>query len=104
MFLPKKGGSLRFFVDYRNLDVVNARDSYPVPRIDECIDFFGDALMLSNLDANRGYWQKEIEETDPKKTVFTSQNGFYRFYCMLFGLCSAPRTFLQTIDVILSSV
>lgn len=43
VFAPKKDGSLRVCIDYRRLNAVRIRDSYPIPRIDECIGFFGDA-------------------------------------------------------------
>jgi len=28
------------------------RDSYPFPRMDDCLDFFGDAQFFSMLDRN----------------------------------------------------
>ena len=35
---PKPDGTLAFCVDYRKLNELNIRDSYPIPRMDECID------------------------------------------------------------------
>lgn len=56
VILPKKDGSLRFCVDYRRLNAVTVRDSYPIPRMDECIDSVGEAKLFITLDANSGYW------------------------------------------------
>ena len=53
---PKKDGSLRFCIDYRRLNALTIRDSYPIPRIDECIDSLGEAKVFSTLEANVGYW------------------------------------------------
>lgn len=34
----KKHGTIRFCVDYRKLNAVTTKDSYPIPRIDEMLD------------------------------------------------------------------
>ncbi len=52
---PKSDGSMRFCFDYRRLHAVTKRNSYPLPRMDECIDFLGSAKVFSCLDANWGY-------------------------------------------------
>ena len=104
VFAPKKDGALRFCVDYRRLNAITVRDSYPIPRMDECMDSLGTAKTFSTLDANSGYWQVEIDPKDRDKTAFTSHHGLYRFIRMPFGLKNAPATFQRAIDVILSSV
>ena len=50
VFAPKKDGTLRFCIDYRRLNLVTIRDSYPIPRMDECIDSLGHAEIFSTLD------------------------------------------------------
>ena len=45
VFVPKKDGTMRFRVDYRKLNAVTVRDSYPLPRMDECIDSLGDHCL-----------------------------------------------------------
>lgn len=38
VFVPKKDGSSRFCMDYRKLNaVITIRDSYTIPKMDECI-------------------------------------------------------------------
>ena len=55
VFFPKKDGTMRFCVDYRKLNAVTVRDSYPVPRMDESIDSLGEATIFTTLDCNSGY-------------------------------------------------
>lgn len=100
----EKDGTLRFCVDYRRLNALTVRDSYPIPRMDECIDSLADATIFTTLDANSGHWQIEIREEDKDKTTFTSHHGLFRFTRMPFGLKNAPGTFQRVIDVILSQV
>jgi hypothetical protein len=48
---------LRFCVDYRKFNAVTTRETYPLPRMDECFDSLGDAQIFTTLDCNSGYWQ-----------------------------------------------
>ena len=104
VLIPKKDGEMPFCVDYRKLNAVTKRDSYPLPRMDECIDSLGNAAIFTTLDCNSGYWQIEIDEADRDKTTFTSHCGLYRFVQMPFGLQDAPATFQRAVDIILSRV
>ena len=104
VFALKKDGSLRFFVDYRRLNKATIRDSYPIPRMDECIDSLAHAKVFSTLDCNSGYWQIEIDEEDKKKAAFTSHHDLFKYTRMPFGLNNAPATFQRTIDIVLATV
>ena len=95
---------MRFCVDYRKLNAVTVRDSYPLRRMDEGIDSLGDATFLTTLDCISGYWEVEIAEEDRDKTESASHCGLYRFFCMPLGLKNAPATFQQAVDIILSRV
>ena len=100
VFAPKKDGSLRFCIDYRRLNALTIRDSYPIPRMDECIDSLGDATVFSTLDANAGYWHIPLHAEDKQKTAFTTHQGLYQFTRMPFGLTNAPVTFQRALDII----
>jgi len=52
VLVPKPDGTVRFCVDFRRLNEVTVRDVYPLPRMDDCIDFLGDAKVFSTLDCN----------------------------------------------------
>jgi hypothetical protein len=54
MLVPKPDGSLRFCVDYRRLNAITVPDTYPLPRMDECIDSLGEAVVFTTLDCNSG--------------------------------------------------
>ena len=104
ILVPKPDGSLRFCVDYRKLNSITVRDSYPMPRMDECIDSLGSATIFSTLDCNSGYWQLPVEKQDQAKTTFTCHAGSYKFLRLPFGLRNAPATFQRAMDIILSRV
>ena len=52
--MVKKGdGSLRFSVDYRQLNERTRKDSYPLPRIDVCLDALAGLRSFSRLTCAR---------------------------------------------------
>ena len=104
ILVPKPDGSLRFCVDYRKLNSITVRDSYPMPRMDECIDSLGSATVFTTLDCNSGYWQLPVATKDQDKTTFTCHAGSYKFLRLPFGLRNAPATFQRAMDIILSKV
>ena len=104
VLIPKKDGSLRFCVDYRLLNAKTAADSYPLPRMDDCIDPLGDAAVFTTLGCNSGYWKIPVGPEDRDKTRFTMHMGTFRHFRMPFGPKRAPATFQRALDIILSRV
>jgi len=80
------------------------RDVYPLPRMDDCIDFLGDAKVFSTLDCNSGYWQIPVANEVRDKTTFVCHQGVYRYIRLPFGLSNTPATFQRAIDMILGGL
>ncbi|KAJ8359662.1 hypothetical protein SKAU_G00161870 [Synaphobranchus kaupii] len=59
VLVQKKSGEWRFCVDYRRLNFLTTKDSYPLPRIDEALDHISGSSWFSSLDLRSGYWQEE---------------------------------------------
>ena len=104
VLVPKKDGSARFCVDYRRLNAGTRKDVYPLPRIDDILDTLGTAKYFTFFDVASGYWQIEIDPASQPKTAFTAHCGLYEFCRMPFGLCNAPATFQQLMQVVLAGI
>ena len=105
VMVKKKDGSLRFCVDFCQLNAATVKDAHPLPRIDDLLDALYGACWFSTLDLKSGYWQVPIMERDKEKTAFRTSSGqLYEFNQVPFGLCNAPATFSCLMDRILSGL
>jgi hypothetical protein len=93
LFVRKADGSLRLCIDYRGLNAVTRKDTYPLPRVDDTLDDLKDANFYTHLDLASGFWQARVRVKDIHKTAFQTLDGLMEWVAMPFGRCNAPATF-----------
>ena len=67
--VKKKDGSLRFCVDYRQLNERTVKDTNPLTRIDDCLDTLGGSTWFSTMDLRSGYHQVALDSRDADKPL-----------------------------------
>lgn len=100
----KKDGSLRFFFDYRRLNVVMKRERWPLPHIVQIFDEVRGSTVFTTLDIFQGYWQFKIEGFCKEKTTFICAYGTFQFEYSPFGWRNSGVTFQRMMDSILMNV
>lgn len=72
VLVREKDGTTRFCVDYRKLNGITEKDSYPLTRIDNTMDSLVGAKYVSTLHLKSGYWYVEVHPEDRERTAFSS--------------------------------
>lgn len=103
-FVPKKDGSVRPVVDYRELNKVTISNSYPLPLISEILNRLAKAKIYSKLDLKGAYNLVRIKEGDEYKTTFVTKYGSYEYLVMPFGLKNAPACFQNMMNHIFKDI
>ena len=100
----KSDGSPRFCTDYRKVNAVTVQDSYPLPRMEDCVDNLGSAAFVTKLDLLKGYWAVPLTRRASEVSAFVTPDHFLQYEVMAFGMCNAPATFQRLVNIVLEGV
>ncbi len=91
----------RITLDFRQLNSVTYKDSYPLPNTADCLDAFKDSSYFGILDLRSSFYQVPLAMKDRDKTAFITRRGQWRFRSLPMGLCNSPGTFQRLMDLVL---
>lgn len=104
VLVKKKNGQMRFCVDYRNVNAQTKRDVYPLPRLDDCLDFMANKVYFTLLDFASGYWQIPMAARAKEITAFRTTDGHWQCKKMPFGLTNSGASFQRMVDAVFSGL
>jgi hypothetical protein len=104
ILVPKPDGTYRMCTDYRKVNSVTKTDSYPIPRIDDCIDKVGKAKVVSKFDLLKGFWQVPLSERAKEVSAFVTPDGLFQYKVMPFGMKNSPATFQRIMNQVVSGL
>lgn len=103
LFVKKKGTKeLRICVDFRQLNNITIKDSYPLPLITEIQDKVRNKKWFTKLDITDAYNRLRIKKGEEWKTAFKTKFGHFEYLVMPFRLTNAPATFQRYINDVIS--
>lgn len=88
-------------VDYRALNKLTLRDHFPLPLIEDCLEYLGDKKYFIVLDLKNGFHQVPMHPDSVPLTAFVTPMGQYEYLYMPFGLTNAPPVFQRYINLVL---
>ncbi|XP_069181863.1 uncharacterized protein [Procambarus clarkii] len=88
----------------RVVNKVTVADTYPLPRVEECLDAIGKARYLTKFDLFKGYWQVPLTEKAKPISAFVTPDGLFECQVMPFGMKNAASTFQRLMGIVLRDV
>ncbi|CAC5404352.1 Transposon Ty3-I Gag-Pol polyprotein,Transposon Ty3-G Gag-Pol polyprotein [Mytilus coruscus] len=102
VLIKKKDNTLRFCVDYRDLNKQTIFDPILMPRMDEVLNKVSRAKYISKIDLTKGYWQVPLDKDSRQKSAFITPFGHYQFTVTPFGMMNSGATFVRMMDKVLA--
>ena len=98
ILVAKPDGSNRFVTDFRRVNSVTKPDSFPIPRLLDCIDKIGNAKYISVFDCLKGYWQLPLTGRTREVAAFCTPRGLWQYKVAPFGMRNSGTTFQRLIN------
>jgi hypothetical protein len=104
--LVRKDGKIRMVIDYRALNKVTVKDSYPMPRIQDVTDVLQGTHWLTSMDCVQAFHQIPMaDERSRDLTTFRGPTGgLYRYRYMPMGLVNAMAIWSRFIDTAMAGM
>ena len=99
--VPKKDDSWRPVGDYRALNNLTARDTYPLPHLHTFADSLFGTSIYSKVDLKETFLQIPVHPNDIAKTNITTPFGAFQYNYMSYGPSGASQSFQRFIDTVL---
>ena len=78
ILVPKSDGTFRMCTDYRKVNSVTKTDTFPIPRIDDCIDNIGHAKYVTKFHLLKRFWQIPFTNSPKEILEFVTTERQFR--------------------------
>ena len=79
LFIPKKDGGLRLYIDYKGLNTVIIKNRYPLPLIIKTLNRLNGFKRFFKLNLKDTYYRLRIKSGDKQKTAFYTRYGYFEY-------------------------
>ena len=91
--VPKGDGGKCLVIDYRALNKVTRKFTWPMPKVEDIFSKLNGATYFTTLDLQASYHHIPLDKPSITKTAFNSPFGKYEYMKVPFGLAQAPAYF-----------
>ena len=101
LFAEKLNKGLRFYVDYRRLNIIIKRNRYSILLIDEVLAQIQECKYLTRLDIIAAFNKLRMHLKSEDFTIFITSLEIYKYCILSFELTNGLATYQQYINDIL---
>jgi len=101
LFARKGDGSLRFYIDYRKLNLITKKDRYPLPLLKETLSRLSRAKIFTKIDIRQAFHKIRIDLESKELTTFRTRYRTFKAYVVPFRLTNGPATYQRYINDVL---
>ena len=99
--VPKGNGGKHLVIDYRALNKVTRKFTWPMPKVKDIFSKLNGATYFTTLDLRAGYHHIPLDRPFIPKTAFNSPFRKFEYVKVPFGLAQAPAYFQELMTGIL---
>ena len=99
--VPKGDGGKCLVIDYRALNKVTRKFTWPMPKVEDIFSKLNGATYFTTLDLRAGYHHIPLDKPSIPKTAFNSPFSKFEYVKVPFGLAQAPAYFQELMTGIL---
>ena len=99
--VPKGDGGKCLVIDYRALNKVTRKFTWPMPKVEDIFSKLNGATYFTTLDLHAGYHHIPLDKSSIPKTAFNSPFRKYEYIKVPFGLAQALAYFQELMTGIL---
>ena len=104
MVVPKKGGKIKVYVDYRDLNKASSKDNFPLIHIDVIVDNVARSSTYSFMNGFSRYNQIKMANKDKEKTTFVTTWRTFCYKVMPFRLKNIVATYQRTMVTLFHNI
>ena len=101
IIIPKGDGGKQLVIDYRALNKVTRKFTWPMPKVKDIFSKLNGAKYFRMLDLRAGYHHIPLDKPYIPKSAFNLPFGKYEYIKVPFGLAEAPAYFQELMTGIL---
>lgn len=102
---PKDGGrSVRLCIDMRKANKAIIPEKHPLPTFEEIMPHLEGCKVFSKIDLVKAFHQIELAPESRDITTFVTQDAYYRYKRLMFGMKVAPEIFQRCIERVLKGL
>ena len=102
--VPKGNGGKCLVIDYRTLNKVTRKFTWPMPKVEDIFSKLNGATYFTTLDLRAGYHHIPLDNPSIPKTAFNSPFSKFEYVKVPLGLAQAMAYFQELMTCILKDI